>query len=733
MSENAISRRSFLAGSAGVLSLAAASGYVGFGAWEQAYADGSKDTPSVSKGYTLCNACPNKCGFTAYTVNGRLRKLIGDSGHPNAAGKLCARGYGYSQIAYSEDRLTDPLKRNDKGEYQAISWDQAFSEIGEKAKQIIQKDGADSLAMVQDPRPSGEYYSKRFINALGSANCYTNASASDLSRTSGIAQAIGASTWTSDVANSKATMFIGRSVADGVNPAQLKEMEEAHENGAKIIIVDPRCNNSNVFADEWLPINPGTDLALVLAMSALLINSGHYDKNFVATYGTGFDEYAKAMAQYTPEWAAEITGLKQSMIERAATELANAAPAASIVAGSRGGFGCQYKNSGETARAVALFNALLGCYNQKGGALLLPTIAAGDLDKSKFPEVPAPKAKIAGSSEYPLALTTAGSATYATQLAHEGKLKGMFFYNSNLAAGYTNPAYAAEALRKLDLSVAIDVQMSETAAQCDYVLPDTSYLERAELPEFISAMVPAVSLRTQVIDVVHPNTKPVDEIFTGLADACGVGQYFDFTCEDLARAQLKSIGLNYDALSAEGIASMQSKAFKYGSTPTFDTPTKKIQFTSDACKSAGLSAVPAWIEPDTMPMGNEFRLIEGKQSIHSHTMTADVKDLMQITKDYDLTAAWINADAAQQLGISDGDEIEITNNQSTGRTHAKVTQRINPTALFLPDGYGCTVKEQKTAYKVGLRSMDFVPFHIEPAYGSAMTHETCVTVKKVGA
>jgi thiosulfate reductase/polysulfide reductase chain A len=65
---------------------------------------------------------------------------------------------------------------------------------------------------------------------------------------------------------------------------------------------------------------------------------------------------------------------------------------------------------------------------------------------------------------------------------------------------------------------------------------------------------------------------------------------------------------------------------------------------------------------------------------------------MQITKDYDLTAAWINADAAQQLGIEDGDEIQITNNQSTGRTHAKVTQRINPTALFLPGGYGCTVK-----------------------------------------
>ena len=115
MSENAITRRSFLAGSAGAVALTAAAGYMGFDAWEQAHADDASGGGETKTVHTLCNACSSKCGYTAYVVNGRLTKLIGDMDHPYSKGKLCARGYGYSQIAYSEDRLTDPLKKNDQG------------------------------------------------------------------------------------------------------------------------------------------------------------------------------------------------------------------------------------------------------------------------------------------------------------------------------------------------------------------------------------------------------------------------------------------------------------------------------------------------------------------------------------------------------------------------------------------------------------------------------------------
>ena len=125
--------------------------------------------------------------------------------------------------------------------------------------------------MVQDPRPSGSYYTKRFMQALGSANVYTHGAACNLSKNSGFTQAIGAGDYASDVANSKMTMFIGRSYADAIRPSSVHDLQRARENGAYIVLVDPRCNNTITLADEWVPINPGTDLALVLAMSNVLI------------------------------------------------------------------------------------------------------------------------------------------------------------------------------------------------------------------------------------------------------------------------------------------------------------------------------------------------------------------------------------------------------------------------------------------------------------------------------
>ena len=106
---------------------------------------------------------------------------------------------------------------------------------------------------------------------------------------------------------------------------------------------------------------------------------------------------------------------------------------------------------------------------------------------------------------------------------------------------------------------------------------------------------------------------------------------------------------------------------------------------------------------------------------------------MAITQDYDLTRIWMNADRAEQLGISDGDEVEISNDQHTGRCRVKVTQRLNPTAVFLPPAYGCSSKDQHTAYGIGLRSTDFQAYQLENGYGSTMSHEILVTVKKVGA
>jgi thiosulfate reductase/polysulfide reductase chain A len=684
---------------------------------------------------TTCNACTNKCGVIAFVKDGRLWKLMGNKAHPYSKGTLCARGHGYSQIAYSADRLTEPLKRNEDGSYAAISWEEAYREIGERVKAILAKDGPEALAVIEDPRPNGKYYSKRFINALGSNNYYTHNAACNLSLSSGYQMTFGGTNFSADIASSKLVVFVGRSYGDGMRPSSVATLAQAVENGTKVVLVDPRLNNSGVFASQWLPINPGTDLALLLAIAHVLVTEKLYDSDFVAEQTTGFDEWAVELKKYTPAWAEGLTGISAETITTLARDLGAAGSKGVIEQGWRGAFGCQYRNSFNTARAVAAINALLGNWNRKGGALITSTPKAGALDAGKFPAVPKGPQKV-GITEYPLQSQDNGTNLIVLKKANEGTMKGVFFYNSNAAKAYANPRAWEDALSKMDLKVCIDVQMSETAHLCDYVLPECSYLEREELPEFLGGKQGCVAGRFQALEKIHPQTRTSDVIYTELAEACGVGAYFKFSCEELSRAQLESVDVSYDELKEKGVVDL-GEPFAYDKAPTWATPSGKFEFVSQqVAETKGLKLYEPlikWVEPKVSPGTGEFRLIGGKQSIHSHTMTTSVEALMNITREYALERAWINASKAAELGIADGDEIEVSNELFSGTVRAHVTERLNPTAIWIPTHYGGSSPKLTQGFGVGIPHMEYVPFDIEPDIGSAMTHETLVKVRKVSS
>ncbi|MDR3137039.1 MAG: molybdopterin-dependent oxidoreductase [Coriobacteriales bacterium] len=734
--EKTISRRSFVAAGTGAAVLAG-TGCLGLSTLHQAHAADkaaaeASQLPGPLMRHSLCGACSNQCGFTAYIVDGKLTKLVGDKANPGGAGKLCARGYGYATIASSPDRLTHPLKRNLDGSFSQITWTQAYSEISEKLMSLIDVQGAEAVALMHSLHPSVSFYGRRFMAALGSPNVYAYDPPGNLSRNSGFAQVFGADTFLADIAHARLVMFVGGDPAEAVLPATLSAMQSARKSGGRIVVVDPRLTTSAIFADEWLPINPGTELAFLLSMAHVLVRLNRYDQDFIAQHTVGFEEWAEKLSQYTPQWAEEITGIPAETISRLAGEFAEKAPASVIDSAWRGVYGCAYQNSGETGRVIALFNTLLGNWNQKGGALLYPRATFGQLDATVFP-VPTATGERVGDADYPLVWEEAGSSAFAIQAAREGRISAMLFYGSNVVAECPNPDYLTEALDKLDLSVVIDVQMSETAQLAHYVLPDTSYLERLEVPEIVPGKKPTVTLRDKVLDTVYEDTRPVDEIFSELARACNVGAYFTFSVEELADAQLKTVGLDLAALQAVGSAQYEGAPFAYGSLPDIATPTGKFQFSSEACVQAGYPASPEWLPPRVMPTGDRLRLIGGEQALCASTVTIDNPDLMEVIKKYRLTYPWIHATVAQRLGIKDGDEIELTSDIHSGRTRVHVTQAINPTALYLPSYYGCSVKELKEAYNVGLRQMDFVPLHLEMGYGAAMTQEVLVTIKKVGA
>ncbi len=722
-------RRGFLKGSAATLALAATAGAYSFGTWqvEQAAAAGG----NLAKGPSLCNGCSSKCGLFATTMDGRLWIVNGMEDHPYAKGTLCGRGQGTAQWAYDDERVTQPMKRMEDGSFEPISWDQAYKEIAEKVKGIIETAGPEALAMIQDPRPSGKYYTKRFINALGSNNFYTHGAACNLSKESGIEQAIGASNYSVDWPNTKMVVFIGRSYGDGIRPSSVQSIAAAAERDTRIVIVDPRLNNTGIFASDWIPIKPGNDIAFLLGIANVLVTKDLYDHAFVEQHSVGFPEFAAQVAEYTPEWAEGICDVPAEKIVEIAEALAKAAPACAIEPSWRAAFGCAHQNSFETARCVCAVNALLGCWGQKGGALITSSPKAGEVDPIKFPSVPKPAGTRLGDTEFPLVSSSMGTNLAVLDGCLNGKIEGVFFYNSNAVQGYSQPAKWREALDKAKLVVSVDIQMSETCMQSDYVLPECTVLERMELPEFIGGKKHYVAMRTKVLEPVHPEPKPCDQIFSELARACGVGQYFDFTVEELAAAQLATVGASIEEVTEKGIVELSNPGFSYG-VPKFKTPTEKFQFISEKVGAAGFNPVIGYAPRLVEPAADEFYFVGGKQGIQSHTMTLNLESLNAISREYDLERVWLSTADAQKLGIADGDTVELSSSEFTGRTRAKVTERLKPGVVFLPTHYGNTSPYLTRARDLGLNFMDFVPFHMEPGVGAAMTQEVAVKVRKVG-
>jgi thiosulfate reductase/polysulfide reductase chain A len=289
-----------------------------------------------------------------------------------------------------------------------------------------------------------------------------------------------------------------------------------------------------------------------------------------------------------------------------------------------------------------------------------------------------------------------------------------------------------EGYKKLDLLVVCDIKWSETAMIAHYVLPECSPQERSDLPAILaSAGRPAVTMRYQAVDIIHPHTKPLDIIITELSAAMGLEKYFNFTREELVSAMLKPLGITDEELRQKGTISFPSTFEK---VPKFDTPSKKVELYCKAFADNGYDPVPKWIPPlsKAEQTGDNFVLVTGKQGFMSHTTTAGDPYLLEIAKRYSLERVWINADRARRLGIKDGDLVEISSPKATRKLKAKVTERIHPEAAFIPLGYGRYSPWMAVGKDFGVSPNDFAPFRVEDIAGHAVMQDVLLKIRKAG-
>ncbi|MCL2854380.1 MAG: molybdopterin-dependent oxidoreductase [Defluviitaleaceae bacterium] len=678
---------------------------------------------------SFCNACSSHCGMWIHVKNGRAWKVTGHENHNRSLGTLCARAHGHLAWIYDPGRVRTPLKKVGENQFEPISWQQAAQEIGNKLREVRESGEAEKIFWGHNPRQTGVFYGTRFMHALGSSTVVTHNAACNTAIHCGFQNTIGRQGPAADLRRSNYLMIIGRNYGEGIRTSQATQFAEAiAREGAKVVCVDPRLSASAALADEWVPIRPGTDMAFILAMCNVLITEDLYDKGFIAEYAVGFDQFAATIGRYTPEWAEDITTIPAETITRLARELAAAAPACFVDPSWKGAFGANYANCTETVRTVAYINALLGSIGQPGGLGIGSSMATGfgNLNET-HPAPPAPDVpRLDGAGrggQFPFAPTPQGLPHNIARRAMEepGSVKVGFIRHFNPVRTFPDHNHMKTGFEAFETLVVIETHMTETALCADYILPECSFAEREEVVENHGN---TIAIRTIAVDKVYPETKSLDEIIPMLADAAGVGNYFGFTLDELNTARLAPLGITLEEMRKKGSITV----------PTNPNSMNPVIFYNEDFAAAGFNGVARWIEPVTgfRLADNQFRLLNVKQGYHSHTATANIPQLGQITKDYNTQRPWMNATKAAEMGIADGDWVEITSPQGTYRGQMKVTELIHPEAIAFPGGYGNRTPFFEFSASVGgVNPNDLVPFRMEPISGHAMLQETFVTLRRV--
>ncbi len=722
-----ITRRKFLKGTAvGLGALGLSVQLLDFKSWARL----SSEAP-VTRIPTFCNGCGNRCAIFAHVKNNRIWKVEGNPEANGNQGFICPKGHGYIHDLYSPDRIRGPLKRVD-GRFQPISWEQAYKEIAQKINLTLMDNGPESIFWINYPQ-SNQAYALRLMHSLGSPHYFTHGSTCYTARNAGWNYTVGKLP-SNDLANSRYIMIIGRNPAGGIDLGQMVDITKAKSKGAKLVVVDPRHSETAILADEWLPIKPGTDLALLLAMINVMVKEGLYDREFVQKKTVGFEQLDDEIVNYPPEWAEKVCEIPAQTIVRITREMAQEKPKVLIHRGYHGAFGSQYLNSFQTVRALAIANSLLGNVNREGGIYFAQSAELGELQpKHPVPEGPkVPKADGTGMpGRYPLGSYGDGIAHAIPELALRGQLKCGFVYHHNPLRTNPNPKRVLAGYKKLDLLVVIDTVLSETASIAHYVLPESFYLERDEaIDTKHSGKRAQVSIQQKVLEPMF-DSRPGTRIIIELAHHLGIGRYFEFNLEEANQLRLKPLGGSLADLKEKGVLFV-GEPWKEG-FDKLDTPSGKVEIYSSTLEKLGFPPIPRWEEPLVSPDPKDphsFRLLHGKQAFHTHAMTANQPYLMQISRRYDLIRLWMNRRRGEQLGLNDGSLVQIKSLVGEGKIRVKLTEGVHPSCVWLPSGYGVFSKYLGTAYDIGLSYNDFLPTLFDPTVGHAMSSEIIVQVKK---
>jgi thiosulfate reductase/polysulfide reductase chain A len=686
--------------------------------------------------FSLCFMCSVRCPIKVQVKDGQVRWIEGNPLVPGMEGSLCPRGAAGINMLYDNERLQSPMIRDGErgaGKWRKVGWDEALDYVADKLKNIIDKDGGQSVVLGERTQLA-THVSKSFLKAIGSPNHFTHDALCKGSVNTACRSLFGYTDAQMgiDYKNTKHIVLYGRNIFEAISVKEVNNLTQALENGAKLTYIDPRVTVTATKAHRYWMIRPGTDLALNYALINVILKERLYDSQYVDRWVQGLAELQDFVQPYTPQWAEEETGIPADEIVAFAREISRDKPAVIFHFGYRG---ASYGNEIYQRRAIMILNSLMGSVEAKGGFFIKkgPGEVGGKparkLTEQEFPKLDLTRFDKVGTPEFPLPDPNHGVAQilpHAILNEDPYPIKALIAYRFDPLGSIPDTGLTKKALDKLDLLVTIDINFSDIAWYSDVVLPESSYLERTDCIQQANGLKPQMFLRRQAVAPRY-DTREGAMILKQIAERIGVGSYFPFeNMEELVHWQLDGTGFSLEDFDAKGFVAYGKDQIFWDRKDglKFKTPSKKIEFTSALLENAGYESFPAY-DPVVRPEGGNFRLVTGRIALHTHLSTQNNPYLHEITPE---NVLWINTRKAAELGIKDKDVVEVASEKGAGKIKAFVTDMIHPETVFMLHGFGHEAKLASRSYNKGVSDSMLQKNVSDIIGGSPALHETFVTV-----
>nr|VFK47772.1 MAG: Anaerobic selenocysteine-containing dehydrogenase [Candidatus Kentron sp. TC] len=543
---------------------------------------------------TVCRLCSACCPVIVEVSGERLVSARRKSFLPEKKRMPCAKLNAATDIIYSPKRLTTPLMRKKRStDFRKASWDEVLDWVAKRFHRHKRESGAHSIAWLRGMAADWGApwdYPNRLMNLFGSPNTIGNGSICFVARDMAHSFVYGSMAFP-EPKNSKCIIVWGKN--DGNTALAAAEgILHAREHGARLIVIDPIETNIARKADIRLPIRPGHDGLLAMAMIREIIANDLYDEGFVAQYTTGFERLKEVAENFPVDAVAEKVGLDAHAIREVARIYATTKPACII-----DGNGLDmHRNVFDTTRAVAMLNALTGNLDKMGGNVLPQPIPVRNIqERGELSEEALPITR-----DYPL--FNDFSETWGNQVQGcvvdsilDGEpypVKMVVVQSGNPLVAIANSVRVRRAFEKLDTLVVIDMFMTETARLADAILPAASCFEKTQLNRASIRNNPII-LQNEVIPPVG-DSWPDWKIIFELAGKLGLAKAFPWrSAEEAVDYQLEPAGVDVERLrrNPNGLRIEPPSYEKYRKRG-FKTPSGKVEFHSETLEKSGFSGVP---------------------------------------------------------------------------------------------------------------------------------------------